>query len=342
MCTNQDVINAVYAAAKILERPGWPLLAKAGLAYLVKDRYAAYTGPGIESMAALTEHEKTLIILALPPVLSTPPAPRQPLEGKGFFIWLVGECQGGDAQAIATQAQQAGLSHALVKIAHGPNPYRYNISNGQDRVGPLVTALRTLMPGFQVWGWQYTLGVDPEGDAQMAVALVKQYQLDGFVINAEQEYKREEIRPNAALYAQALRQSLREADLADLPVGLSSYRYPQLHQDFPWAAFQEVCTVMMPQVYWVAREGPDPVANLNRSVEQYRAMGWAGPIVPTGAAYDEWQKAADGTKWLWSTTPEQIRQFLPAVRQAGLPAVNFWCWDQAGPERWQAVAEFQW
>ncbi|MBM4431229.1 MAG: hypothetical protein FJ026_12920 [Chloroflexi bacterium] len=283
-----------------------------------------------------------MIVLALPPVLSTPPAPRQPLEGKGFFVWLVGQCQGGDPQAIAMQAQQAGLSHVLVKVAHGPNPYRYNIGHGLDRVGPLVAALRSLIPGFQVWGWQYTLGADPEGDARIAVTLVRQYQLDGFVINAEQEYKHEEIRPNAARYAQALEQNLQEAELADLPVGLSSYRYPQLHPEFPWEAFQKVCTVMMPQVYWVAREAPDPVANLQRSVQQYRAMGWTGPIVPTGAAYDEWQRTADGTKWLWSTTPEQIRQFLPAVRQAGLPAANFWSWDGAGSDRWQAVAEFQW
>jgi hypothetical protein len=99
---------------------------------------------------------------------------------------------------------------------------------------------------------------------------------------------------------------------------------------------------MMPQVYWVSKSDPDPVGDLQADLQQYRALGWQGPIVPTGAAYDEMQESSKAGAWLWHTTPEQIRQFLPAVQAAGLPAVNFWCWDLAGEERWQAVAEHPW
>jgi len=41
------------------------------------------------------------------------------LVGKGFYIWKISRCEGGDVQAIATVAAQAGLTHILVKIADG-------------------------------------------------------------------------------------------------------------------------------------------------------------------------------------------------------------------------------
>lgn len=340
MFTNQEVINAVYAAAEALAlSSGWALLARAGLTHLVRDRQGPYGGPAIDAIDTLSGEEKAQINAALPP---PPPAfVPKPLQGKGFFIWWVNECEGGSPQQIATEAQAAGLTHVLIKIAHGPSPYRYNVLLTDDRVGPLVAALRAI-PGFQVWGWQYTFGEEPEAEAGVAVGLVQQYQLDGFVINAEQEYKRDAIKPNAARYAAALRQELQDVHLDNLPIALSSYRYPQWHSDFPWQPFLDVCSIMMPQVYWVSRAAPDPVGNLQTCLTQYRDLGWNGPIVPTGAAYDEWQYASDGTKWLWSTTANQIRLFLPAVKAAGLEAVNFWSWQHAGTQRWQAVADFQW
>jgi hypothetical protein len=340
MYINQDVINAVYAAAGELGIASpWSLLARAGLTHLVRDRYGPYTGPAIDNIDTLTDEEKAHIKAALPP-LPPPPAP-QPLRGKGFFIWWVSSCEGGSPQQIANQAQTAGLTHALIKIAHGPEPYRYNILLTDDRVAPVVAALRAI-PDFQVWGWQYTFGQEPEREARVAVDLVQQYQLDGFVINAEQEYKRNDVRPNALLYASALRQNLQNAQLESLPVALSSYRYPQWHLDFPWEPFLDVCSIMMPQVYWVSKSNPDPVGNLQTCLEQYEDLGWTGPVIPTGAAYDEWQRASDGSKWLWSTTADQIRLFLPAVKAAGLDGVNFWSWQHAGAERWQAVADFGW
>ncbi len=351
MYTNQQIINAVYAAAEPLGVDGWALLAKAKLTGLVKDRHAPYGGPDIDQLPNCSAQEKQLIAAALPP--STTPsgeaggpeegaAPRKPLQGKGYYVWRVADCEAGDAAAIAAKAQAAGLTHVLIKIAHGPEPYRYNISTANDRVGPLVSALRALGNEFQVWGWQYTFGDDPEGDARIAVALTQQYKLDGFVINAETEYKRADGAVRATRYTQTLRQDLQAANLSDLPVALSTYRYPSYHAEFPWSVFFAACTLMMPQVYWVARSTPDPAANLQRCLQEYRAKGWAGPIVPTGAAYDEWQYEDDGSKWLWSTQPDQIAAFMPAVRAADLPAVNFWCWDQAGPERWQTVSDFQW
>jgi hypothetical protein len=340
MPTNQEVINAVYAAAAALGlSSGWGLLARAGLTHLVRDRQGAYSGPAIDNIDTLSNGEKTHIKAELPP--PPPTFTPRPLAGKGYFIWWVNQCEEGNPQRIAAAAQAAGLTHVLIKVAHGPSPYRYNILLTEDRVAPLVTALRTI-PNFQVWGWQYTFGERPEAEARVAVDLVKQYKLDGFVINAEKEYKRAAIKPNAERYATTLRQKLVDAQLDNLPVALSSYRYPQWHSEFPWQPFLNVCSVVMPQVYWVSRSAPDPAGNLQTCLRQYQNLGWTGPIVPTGAAYDEWQWASDGTKWLWSTAASEIRRFLPAVKSAGLQAVNFWSWQHAGTQRWRAVSDFQW
>ncbi len=344
MFSNQEMINAVYAAAGELGMNGWELLVKAKLTHLVRDRQATYSGPEVETIDTLSDDEKTLINLALPPPPPppppVPPPVRRPLQGKGWYIWLVNSCEEGEAEVIAAKAQTAGLTHVLIKIAHGPNPYRYNIITTGDRVEPLVRALRNI-PDFQVWGWQYIFGEEPEAEARIAVDLVQQYQLDGFVINAEKEFKRDEIKPNAPRYTEALRHNLKDAGLEDLPLALSSYRYPIVHHDFSWKPFLEVCTIMMPQVYWVTKGTPNPKANLTRCLKEYRDLGWTGPIIPTGTAYDEWQ-GRGSTKWLWSADADDIRLFLPAVKDAGLPAVNFWSWQHAGPERWDAVSEFQW
>ncbi len=350
MFSNQNVINAIWAAAAQLGMGGWALFEKAGLTHIIRDRQAPYTGPAIDTIDTLTDDEKTLILLGLPPPPPVPaPAPpstapaveRKPLEGKGWYIWQVNLCDRGEPNDIAVKAQQAGLTHVLIKIADGPSPYRYNVIVTGDRVGPIVSALRGI-PDFQVWGWQYVYGKEPEAEARIAVDLVQQYGLDGFVINAEKEFKRDEIKPSAPRYCDALRQNLEDAGLEDLPIALSSYRYPiTYHSNFSWQPFLEVCTIMMPQVYWVTRDTPDPVGNLESCLRQYKQLGWTGPIIPTGAAYDEKQGSGEN-EFQWSTGADEIRAFLPAVKAKGLPAVNFWSWQHAGDERWQAVAEFQW
>ena len=38
------------------------------------------------------------------------------LTGKGFMIWKIKDCEGGNADAIADVARRAGLSHVLIKV----------------------------------------------------------------------------------------------------------------------------------------------------------------------------------------------------------------------------------
>ncbi len=319
--TNQDVINAVYFAATQLKQSGWEWLTRAGLTDLVNARQAAYSGPGALSLPNLTDQEKALIVSRLP---QPRPDRTRPLHGKGMWIWSVSRCEGGDPMAIADLAKQVGLTHVVIKVADAATPFNIDARKG-DLAAPVVAALRGA--GVRVWGWQYIYAgedYDPEAQAATAVQRVTQLGLEGFVVNAEVEFKGQ---PEAAArYMQALR-----AGLPTLPVALSSFRFPKLHQDFPWKEFLAHCDINMPQVYWYD-DAPDQA--LQASLAQNTALPNARPVIPTGAAY-----AMDDTS---QATPDDIRVFLQAVVRQGLPATNFWSWQHAGTQRWQAIADFDW
>jgi N-acetylmuramoyl-L-alanine amidase len=76
-CTNQDVINAFYAAAREVGENGWSWLSRAGLTGLVNDRQGQYRGPAIDDLPGLTAAEKAKI-KALLGLIEAPPAEAVP------------------------------------------------------------------------------------------------------------------------------------------------------------------------------------------------------------------------------------------------------------------------
>src|SRR3990172_4307675 len=106
-------------------------------------------------------------------------------QGKGMYLWQIKRVAGGDPNRIARMSANARLTHVLIKVADGK--YSYNITNGVDMVPGLVASLRS--HGIQAWGWQYIYGRDPIAEAKKGIERVKQFALDGFVVNAEKEFK---------------------------------------------------------------------------------------------------------------------------------------------------------
>ena len=252
------------------------------------------------------------------------PSLPSPIQGKGYYLWQVKRTLGGDPNAIAEAAKQAGLTHLLIKVVDGI--YNYNVIGGRDLVAPLVAALRAR--GIQPWGWQYIYGNDPEEEAQKAVARVQQLGLDGFVVNAEVQFKARGMDLVARKYMQELRRGL-----SQLPIGLSTFRYPSVHSGFPFSVFLEYCDLNFPQVYWVSAF--NPAQQLQKSYREYQSIRPWRTFIPTGAAY------AEGN---WSATPEQVVAFLRAARELQLPAANFWEWHTAytNSALWRAVQNFNW
>lgn len=242
------------------------------------------------------------------------------LEGKGYYIWKIHNCEGGDINAITRRAIDAGLSHVLIKIADGPRAYNV------DLAAPLVDALKGA--GIAVWGWQFVYGDEPFGEADIAYHRIQTLQLDGFVVDGEDAYKGKHQAANA--YMDSLR-----TRLGNYPIALSSYRYPNYHTTFPWVEFLSRATYNMPQVYWV--QAHNPVEQLERSIAQFQNIYPVVPIIPTGSAYGEYG---------WKPDPREILDFLARAREIGLPAANFWSWDYSGSDAgrgfWNVIADFGW
>lgn len=252
------------------------------------------------------------------------------VEGKGFFIWRILNCEGGDAEAIASKAEDANLTHVLIKIADTRYPFGYD-RNNNDLVPSVTQALKNR--GIQVWGWHYVKGNDPSGEARVAVARTTELQLDAYVIDAEHEYKWRGKDAAARQFMADLRQGL-----PNHPIALSSYRFPTYHRELPWSAFLEKCDFNMPQVYW--EQAHNAGAQLERSVGEFddtRLVGYQRPVIPTGSAY-----GAGG----WVATANDQEVFYQKAVELGLTAANTYSWDWATSsghhDLWDAVARFNW
>jgi SnoaL-like domain len=252
------------------------------------------------------------------------------LHGKGWFIWQVSRCEGGAPEAIAQKAVSAGLTHVLIKIAERTYGFGFD-KNGRDLVPPIAEALRAR--GLQVWGWHYIYGDQPTGEASIAIKRSTELHLDGYVIDAESEFKL----PGKAAVARTFMSALR-AGLPNLPIALSSYRYPSLHPQLPWKDFLEKCDLSMPQVYWEQAHNPDQ--QLVRCANEFAnpaLVGWVRPMLPTGSAYGVGN---------WKASPEEVKRFLDKAISLALPAANFYSWDYAtstgNTALWDTVASFDW
>ncbi len=73
------------------------------------------------------------------------------IHGKGQYIWNIWNTEGGDIDRIVSLAKEAGLSHALVKIADGTSRFNVNAA-GVDLALHLTNALQE-----GLGGWSYLL-----------------------------------------------------------------------------------------------------------------------------------------------------------------------------------------
>lgn len=249
------------------------------------------------------------------------------LQGKGMMIWKISRCENGNAESIAAVAASAGLTHVLIKIADGPYSYNVDSSTKADLVPAVVQALRA--KGISPWGWHYVYGYNPTGEAQIAINRVKQLGLDGYVIDAESEYKEPGKSTAASTFMSHLRSSL-----PNTPVALCSYRWPSYHPQLPWKEFLNKCDYNMPQVYW--QDAHNAGAQLEKTIQEFEALTPYRPIIPTGPLY---------TYGSWQPTAADISEFIDTARANNLTAVNFFEWYYGRTiltPQWNTIAAYPW
>jgi len=250
------------------------------------------------------------------------------LEGKGFFTWKIPNCEHGDAGQIAIHAKAAGLTHLVLKIADGTMIYNGTWGDPTDYTTPVVKALRA--QGIKVWGWHYLYGDYPNGEANVAIARIRQYDLDGYVMDVEKEYKASGKKAAAKRFMTQVREAC-----PNLTIALSSFRYPSLHPQVPWTEFLEHCDLNMPQVYWMKAHNPGD--QLERCIKEFQNKHPSLPVVPTGAAFREFG---------WKPSDAEVLEFCNKAKELNLSALNFWEWSDARsgniPGVWDVIQNYNW
>jgi len=256
-------------------------------------------------------------------------------QGKCIFLWQPRSVEGGSVVDTVCAALDMGLRMVNLKVGSGVYKYPFQ---GYD-LRPLVLAFNSA--GILVYGWHYVYGSNsPKAEANIAEQQVSYLELDGYEIDAESHYKNYPDSQAEELMGRMKAITTR----ADIPLGLTTYRYPNYHRELPWQGFLKYADYWVPQVYWQPPPS-DPIIELNRSVEQWVAMaGKYGypvkPFVPAGRVY-----IGDGYPTPGPTANE-ITRFLSACKSSH-PAATFWSFDNlythaGGAARMQAIQDFKW
>jgi hypothetical protein len=206
------------------------------------------------------------------------------LHGKGIYLsdlhQFEGGPQAGRASRIAERVMAARMDHAFVWILNQGYNQDATIRETTRAVVRLLKA-----GGVTVWAWSFPNSAPATASARAtAVADIRRaillVEADGYVLNAEKAFFWEvnaALRPVDPLQVQRrmeqARLFIRDLRLAlpELPIGLSSFRFPASNQpNFPWKEFLASSDISLPQVYWWGEEGPgDPATQLNRSLNEF-------------------------------------------------------------------------
>ena len=231
-------------------------------------------------------------------------------DGLGMWIWYISKSSGGDLNAIASQAHQAGVRTLFIKSSDGSTNYWSQFS------AATVAALKA--QGLHVCAWQYVYGTHPAAEAQLGAQAVS----DGaecLVIDAEAEYE------GHYGAAQTYIKALRAAVGANFPLGLASFPYVDYHPQEPYSVFLGPGGAQFnaPQMYW--KDIGTTVDHVYSHTYTFNRI-YGRAIAPLGQTYG-------------GTPPADIysfRQYAPAYGAAG---VSFWDWQETTSGGWQALSQ---
>jgi hypothetical protein len=244
-------------------------------------------------------------------------------SGVSIFLWQIANViPETDFFDFCKALKDAGFEAVYVKVADGAVAFNLQrVSANQWDDNALLSLFAAMDEvGLKKIGWQYLYGRQPEKEADRALERIQRFGLQGYVLDAEQEYKLMGAKA-ANKYMQRLRAG------SDVPLALCSYRFPSLHAEFPWHAFLNWLSVEkgdchMPQVYWVGdRRETGPSIQLQRTVKELQELKNL-PVVPIGSLYGQNVNGFD-----WKPTAKQIANFSDGAKALGCPGLGWWSWD---------------
>lgn len=258
--------------------------------------------------------------------------------GVGMWIWIIDSCENGDVEAIANKAVEYGIDWVAPKAQQGTA--WYNNRGQKALLKPLADALHSRGIAVYPWGWIYgksTYGSNPSiarAEGERAFEVIHELNADGYIVDAELDWKR----LNLNMGAEAPKFMAPLEDLS-IPVLVSSYRFPNYHRAFPWAAWSATLQPdrgdgWVPQVYWEQdfRLMAGSI-QLQQTLDQYTAWGLLNggrSFHPAPAAYSR------GT---WVATSDQVLHFTKKVEELSIPSYIPWDWQHMWAEHWKGLKE---
>jgi hypothetical protein len=258
-------------------------------------------------------------------------------QGKCYWIWQANQALSvhGTPAGVADAAVAAGLSEVIFKTSNGWYPWlpdKYEARGLPETMKALADA------GIRIWVYHYSYAIsryEPKAILDSWLAYSAVADLAGLIVNAESEYKKS----GTDSFAIWLLGEIRDI-LPGVPVGMTSYRYPELHQEFPWAAWffgdptHDIKGIdfYVPQVYWQGAH--NPAWQLRESLRQIARIDPTMIIVPAGSAYRA------GT---WRPTIADVDEFDAEVRRLEHSGISWWRYDTAVTlGLWDAIAKHPW
>ena len=232
--------------------------------------------------------------------------------GKGMYLWILDRL--GSPATLVKSLKSAGIQWVAIKLQSGRLISDGRASEEFEHENPDIYIKMLKDAGIAVHGWGYVYGKFESQvrlEIETAVKSFNRFKVDSWCINAEVEYKTDKTPPELAeLLVHGIRQSL-----PGVPLGYTTYRYPEYHKTFNWGPFVKYCDYASPQIYWVG--ATNPAAQLDKCISQYRTIGSTVPVIPIGCAYSD-----NG----WDPTPAQMHEFYSHVVDLNLLGWSWWEW----------------
>jgi hypothetical protein len=269
-------------------------------------------------------------VLAVTPIVPTD-AGALPL-GKGMWLYVPEEIEGGNVDDLVARARQVGLTHVYVRT--GSSRGGFYAQPYMDELLPKAHAA-----GIRVYGWDFPYLDDVDADVTRAMAAITHTapsgdRLDGFAADIETASEGTNLSAEgAAAYGQRLREA---AGPAYPLVAVVPRPSVPMQARYPYAAIIPPFDAVAPMTYWLNRQ---PDADVVHDIAFLAPFG--NPVIPIGQAYDGGPEGGRPGP----PPPEEIQRFLGAAQQSGAAGVSFWSWQHASQAIWdtlEAAPEFRW
>ncbi|HWH35313.1 MAG TPA: peptidoglycan-binding domain-containing protein [Acidimicrobiales bacterium] len=252
--------------------------------------------------------------------------------GRGMWLYLPEEVEGGSVDALVARATQVGLTHVYVRT--GSSRQGFYAQAYMDELLPKAHAA-----DIRVYGWDFPYLHDVGADVARAVDAIAYItpsgdRLDGFAADIETASEGTNLTAaGAAAYSEGLRAQVGPAYPLVAVVPRPS---PAMQARFPYPSVIPSFDAVAPMTYWLNRQPDSDVVN-----DVSFLAGFGKPVIPIGQAYDG---APEGGR-PGPPPPDEIRRFLSAAQQVGAAGTSFWSWQHASQAIWDTLAaapEFRW